>query len=263
MKRLIFALLLGLSLSISARAQYPVLVHSHNDYAQQAPFWLAYALKFNSVECDMFHISGTKFLIGHEKADFSYNQNFDPFFLEPIVRMIRYNGGHAWNDDENRELQLMIDVKSGDIDAFLKALARKLKKYPDAFDRSVNPHACLVVITGGVPAPENFDRYPAFLMFDGNLDKSYTPAQLDRVALFSEYFGNYSQWDGESELSAEDEKTLRTAVEKAHSLGKRIRFWGAPDTVSAWDKFVELGFDFINTDKLVSCSEHLKALVSE
>ncbi len=257
MKRL--ALLLTLALSLSAYAQYPVLIHSHNDYAQQAPFWLAYAVKANSVECDMFHVGGSKFLIGHGTDDFCYNQIFDVWYLDPIVQVIRYNGGHAWNDDENRPLQLLIDVKSGDTDTFLKALCRKLGRYPDVFDPRVNPHACQVVISGNTPAPEDFDRYPAYLLFDSKLSNEYTASQLERVAMFSEYFRNWSSWDGKSELSAGDEQHLKEAVEKAHALGKPIRFWEAPDTQKAWDKFIELGFDYINTDKLVSCTEHLKA----
>lgn len=256
MKRI--ALLLALTLSISAHAQYPVLIHSHNDYAEQAPFWLAYAVKANCVECDMFHVKGTKFLIGHSKDDFSYDQKFDVWYLNPIVQVYRYNGGHAWNDDENRPLQLMIDVKSTEVDVFLKALGKKLSKYPDVFDPSVNPHACHVIISGNRPKPEDYGKYLSFIRFDCNLSEEFTPSQLERVALFSEYFGNWSKWDGKSELSAEDEQRLREAVEKAHALGKPIRFWGAPDTRKTWEKFIELGCDYINTDKLVSCTEYLK-----
>ncbi|MCF0167417.1 MAG: alkaline phosphatase, partial [Bacteroidales bacterium] len=147
MKRTILTALAALMLSLSAQAQYPVYLHSHNDYAKSAPFWMAYSQKVRTVECDMFHIGGTKFLIGHEKSDFSYNQDFDTYYLNPIVQVFRYNGGHAWSDDPNRDIQLMIDIKSDDPDAFIKALVKKLKKYPDVFDRSVNPHACQVIIT--------------------------------------------------------------------------------------------------------------------
>ena len=77
--------MLALAFSIPSRAQYPVLIHSHNDYAQQAPFWLAYAVKANMVECDMFHVGGSKFLIGHGRDDFSYNQIFDVRYPAPTI----------------------------------------------------------------------------------------------------------------------------------------------------------------------------------
>lgn len=38
-----------LTLCAAARAQYPVLIHSHNDYAQLSPFWLAYSQRARTV----------------------------------------------------------------------------------------------------------------------------------------------------------------------------------------------------------------------
>lgn len=258
MKKLIITSLLALSLCISAQAQYPVLIHSHNDYAQQAPFWLAYSQKVRTVECDMFYVGGSKFLVGHTRDDFRYNQSFDKFYLEPIVTVFRQNGGHAWNDDANRELQLMIDIKSDDTEAFMKALVKKLKKYPEVFDKNVNPHACQVIMTGNVPAPQDFDKYPSFIMFDANLDKEYTPAQLERVAEFSEYFGDYSHWNGKGTLVYEEELKVKEAIAKAHALGKPIRFWGGPDTVTSWYTWVNFGIDYINTDNPAKCAEFLR-----
>lgn len=256
----IFIAILSLLSGVFAQAQYPVLLHSHNDYAQQAPFWLAYAVHANTVECDMFHVRVSKFLIGHEVDDFSYNQNFDDFYLKPIVQMMRYNHGQAWNDDADRRLQLMIDIKSGDVDSFMKALVRKLRKYPDVFDPGVNPRACRVIITGNGPSPADFGKYPAFISFDADMSKEYTPAQLERIALFSEYFGNWSKWDGESEPTDDELKGIKDAIDKAHKLGKPIRFWGDPDTPACWDKLIELGADYIGSDKLIMCTEHLKTL---
>ncbi len=258
MKRLFLTSVLMLTISLSSQAQYPIRMHSHNDYAQQAPFWLAYSQKASVVECDMFYVGGTKFMVGHDKEDFRYNQEFDVYYLEPIVRMYKTNGGHAWNDDENRDLQLMIDIKSDDTDAFLKALVQKLQQYPDVFDRSVNPHACQVIITGNMPAPKDFDKYPAILSFDGNLDKEYTPAQLERVAMFSEYFRNYSEWNGKGTLVYKEEQKVKDAIAKAHKLGKPIRFWGGPDTVTSWYTWVNFGIDYINTDNPAKCAEFLK-----
>ncbi|MDO4195218.1 MAG: alkaline phosphatase [Prevotellaceae bacterium] len=257
MKKIFLSLLL-FSSCMMAMAQYPILLHSHNDYAQQAPFWLAYAEKVRTVECDMFYVGGTKFLVGHDKEDMSNNQDFDVYYLEPIVRMYHANNGHAWNDDENRDLQLMIDIKSDDPDAFTKALVKKLKKYPDVFDRSVNPHACQVILTGNRPEPKDFDKYPAIIAFDGELKNEYTAAQLERVALISENFRDYCQWNGKGTLIYDEEVKVKAAIEKAHKMGKQIRFWGGPDTVTSWYTFINFGIDYINTDHPDKCAEFLK-----
>ena len=212
MKRLILTSVLMLTISLSSQAQYPVRMHSHNDYAQQAPFWLAYSQKASVIECDMFYVGGTKFMVGHDKEDFRYNQEFDVYYLEPIVRMYKANGGHAWNDDENRDLQLMIDIKSEDTDAFLKALVQKLQQYPDVFDRSVNPHACQVIITGNRPPVETYPSYPAMISFDGTLDKTYTPEQLAKVWLISECFDDYCQWNGKGTLIYDEEQAVKKVI---------------------------------------------------
>lgn len=259
MKRSIIAAVAALCFCFGAQAQYPALIHSHNDYAQTAPFWLAYSQKAHSIECDVFYMGGSKFLVGHDKKDFVYNQDFDVFYLEPIVRMYRYNGGRAWAGDDTHDLQLMIDIKSDDSDAFLKALVKKLKKYPDVFDSSVNPLACKVVITGNGPAPEDFCKYPAsYISFDGTLDKEYTPEQLQRVALISECLRDYTHWNGKGTLVYEEEVKVRELIAKAHALGKPIRFWSGPDSVTSWYTWINFGVDYINTDNPAKCAEFLK-----
>ncbi|MCF0166988.1 MAG: alkaline phosphatase [Bacteroidales bacterium] len=250
MKKYLFTALAAtwLSLCAQAQAQPQVYIHSHNDYAQSAPFWLAYSQNARSVECDMFHIRGTKFLIGHERSDFSYNQDFDTYYMNPIIQVFGYNGGHPWGDDENREIQLMIDIKSENYDVFLKALGKKLGKYPEVFDRSVNPHACRVVITGNGPMPYEYEKYAKFICFDGGVDRDYTPAQLERLVILNAYFGNYSDWNGRGEMPSEQAAAIRGIIEKAHSMGKPIRIWGTPETANTWLTLIGLGVDYINTD---------------
>lgn len=256
MKKLVYTTLMALCLCSVANAQEQkeILMHSHNDYAQMAPFWLAYSQRAHSVECDMFYVGGSKFLIGHGRDDFSYNQIFDVWYLNPIVQIYRYNHGRAWADDDKNHLQLCIDIKSEDPDAFVKALVKKLRKYPDVFDSSVNPLACRVVVGFN---QKYLDEYP-ILSFDGSIFSEYTPEQLERVALFSEYFGKFSHWDGKSPLPAEDEAKLRDAIDRAHAMGKPIRFWEAPDNETAWNKLIELGADYINTDKPAECRIYLR-----
>ena len=256
MRKYFLALAMVICASASAYAQYPILIHSHNDYQRTAPFYQAYAQRVTSVECDM-HYTGGKFLVAHDLDETNPDVTFDNTYLQPIVRAFKLNGGHAWADDATRPLQLLIDIKSDDPDAFIKALVKKIRKYPEVFDRSVNPVACQVVITGNRPDPSEWYKYPAVIMFDGLIDKDYTPDQLARVALVSECFDDYSQWNGKGTLIYDEEQAVRKVIEKAHAWGKPIRFWGCPDTVSTWYTWINFGIDYINTDHPEICCEFL------
>lgn len=248
---------MAVCLSAAAFAQNDVLIHSHNDYERIAPFYQAYAQKVTSIECDMYHMGGGRFYVSHNLEDARPEINFDNTYCEPIIRAYMLNGGHAWADDPQRPLQLLIDIKSADPDAFLKALVRKLKRHPELFDRRVNPLACQVVITGNRPEPSEWYRYPSFIMFDGLIDKDYTPDQLARVALVSECFGDYSKWKGEGSIAADEEAALRKVIDKAHAWGKPIRFWGCPDNVTTWRTWIDMGIDYLNTDHPERCRGYL------
>jgi len=246
-----------LLLSSGAYAQYPIKIHSHNDYSRTVPFWQAYAQKVGSVECDMYYMGGSEFLVGHNREDLREENTFDALYLEPIVRQYRMNGGHAWADDADRTLQLLIDNKSGEPDIFLRALIKKLKKYPQVFDRSVNPMACQVILTGARPAPEDFCKYPQIIAFDGEVGVDYTPEQLERVAMISTCLGNYADWNGKGTFVIAQEAKVREVIEKVHAMGKEIRFWGGPDTVTSWYTWLNMGIDYINTDHPEMCCEFL------
>ena len=49
-------------------------------------------------------------------------------------------------------------------------------------------------------------------------------------------------------MTESDSKRVKEIIFKAHSFGKPFRFWGTPDSETAWNLFYELGVDFINTD---------------
>jgi alkaline phosphatase len=40
-------------------------------------------------------------------------------------------------------------------------------------------------------------------------------------------------------------------------MGKKIRFWNAPDNLNSWKIFIGLGVDYINTDQVGEISPFL------
>lgn len=238
---------IALLCQIMAYAQRPVLMHSHNDYCRTAPFYEAYSQKASSIEADVFYIDG-ELLVGHDLEDLRPDMNFREMYVEPVVRMFHLNGGRAWKDT-SAPLQLMVELKS-DTEPELSAVIDLLSQYHDVF----NPHAVRVVITGNVPSPNDFSKYPEFITFDGDFNTGYTTDQLRRIALFSTDFGAISKWNGKGNIPSGDLSHINALIDKAHGMGKPIRFWNAPESTDTYQAFLDLGIDYINTDKPAVCA---------
>lgn len=250
-KAIPLSFLSALCFCIGMQAQVSMLIHSHNDYTRDVPFWEAYSAKVSSIEADVFLKGGT-LLVGHESENLTADRTFAKMYLEPIVTVFRSNGGMAWKNSAER-LQLMVEIKSETAPAMRK-LVSMLKKYPDVFNPAVNPEAVRVVITGNVPAPEDFEKYPAWIGFDGLPGVDYTPGQLERVALFSTDFSNYSTWNGKGAFLPAEYRAVEELVGRIHSLGKPLRFWNAPEGVTVYYSFWNMGVDYINTDNPAVCA---------
>ena len=128
------------------------------------PFWQAYAQQVYSIEADVF-LHGGKLLVGHEVEDLSPGMTFEALYVEPLVTLFGRNGGRAWKDS-GEHLQLMVELKSA-TEPTLQAVAALLGRYPEVFDPAVNPEAVRIVVTGRVPAPADFGKYPSYIRFDG------------------------------------------------------------------------------------------------
>ncbi|MDC3239000.1 hypothetical protein OAT74_04365 [Flavobacteriaceae bacterium] len=79
------------------------------------------------------------------------------------------------------------------------------------------------------------------------------------MGLISLSLRKFSNWNGLSDLSFEDEGIIKGIIQKAHTYGKPFRFWATPDTEKAWKTFAQLGVDYINTDKPCQTSNFLNS----
>lgn len=253
MKRILKSWLLAAALCfcVTAAAERPVLIHSHNDYCRRAPFWQAYAQGVYSIEADVFLHDG-RLLVGHDVKDLSPDMTFESLYVEPIVTLFGRNGGRAWKDSDE-QLQLMVELKSA-TEPTLQAVTALLGRYPEVFDPTVNPEAVRIAVTGRVPAPADFGKYPAYVRFDGNWEVDYTPAQLERIALVSADFKDYSQWNGKGSIIPAERVKLEKIIDRAHGWGKPVRFWGAPEGTTVYYTFYDMGIDYINTDRPEVCA---------
>lgn len=251
MKNFLFILFLFLCFRINA--QYSAQnAHSHNDYANKAPFWTAYNAHFGSIGVDVFAVNG-ELIVARTKSETKKGRTLDELYLKPLALRYEQNRNQPWPAGEGK-LQLIIDLKTPPSPT-LDLLVNQLKQYPEVFDRSVNPNAVQVVVTGNnMPKPADFGMYPALIMFDGSLSATYSPEQLERIALYSEPLNMPKN----KSLTAADRTRLEEAIRTVHTLKKKIRFRVSDDTPETWKMLMDLGVDFINTGKISEFSGYLK-----
>ena len=224
--------------------------HSHNDYEQKIPYWMAYDKGFGSIEADIF-LRESELIVAHDEKELKYNRSFRKLYLENIDSCIHKNNGYPYKDS-SRYLQLLIDIKTDSVTT-LDTLMHLLEQFPALIH---NRHIFLV-ITGNRPNPDSFSHYPDYIWFDGVLSRAYTKDQLRKIKMMSDDFHHFSQWHGDGPIPVEDFGKLRVLVAKAHEDHIPVRFWNAPDFSNAWTQLIKLQVDFINTDHIDALANYL------
>jgi alkaline phosphatase len=255
MHKLFPIVFLVLSLSLSAQPkQYTVAnAHSHNDYEKQFPFWNAYSNGFGSIEADIFLLNDELY-VAHDTLQLKFHRTLDSIYLLPLQHCIQKNNGFVYSESK-RQLQLLIDIKT-DAGSTLKKLVEKLKSYPAI----INNHWLKIVITGNRPPPSAFSTYPAYILFDGELNRDYPANALKRIVMMSDNLKLYALWNGVGILPEVDRIKISAAIKKSHQMKKKVRFWNAPDSENAWTQLIKLGVDFINTDNISGLAMFLNKL---
>src|SRR6478752_4140043 len=176
--KLTIAILIVLQTSLFAqKINYTTAnAHSHNNYEQPVIFWEAYNQQFGSIEADIYlSTDSAELWVAHNLRDIeTTKRTLDSLYLRPMLTCIQKNKGYVYAD-HNRSLQLMIDIKTAAVPT-LNKLISVLRKYPELTD---NP-SLKIVISGNRPDPSTYTSWPAFILFDGNIDIKYSEAALSR-----------------------------------------------------------------------------------
>ncbi len=224
-------------------------IHSHNDYKQAIPFWNAYGNGLESIEADIF-LKNNQLYVTHHEDEIKEGHTLESLYLKPLELALSLELGKI------QKLQFLLDLKSEAITT-LAEVVRILEQYPNL---TYHPEITFV-ISGNRPSVEQYTEYPDFIFFDyQTLEFTGNTDIWDKVALISVPFQKFSKWNGKGRLTHTDLELVTTAIAKAHAMKKPFRFWGCPDSKTAWKTFANLGVDFINTDKPFEASNYLSTL---
>ena len=250
--KLIYILINIFFLNASFGQHYNVSnAHSHNDYQNPIPFFTAHEQGFGSIEVDIFYYNDSLF-VGHTFGDIQKKRTLQALYLEPIKNKILVNNGYPYADSV-MPLQLLIDIKT-DPNRTINKLVQILNTYTTI----INANKIKIVITGNRPKANEFKSYPNYIYFDGDLDKDYTTSELNKIGLFSADFTNYSKWNGKDMMVNADYEKIDSIINSTHQKGKKIRFYASPDYLNAWQQFVKLKIDYINTDHIEQLGMYFK-----
>ena len=229
-------------------------IHAHNDYAQPRPFANAYEQRSDFIEADVWLQNGV-LVVSHDKPQ-AGAPTLDSLYLKPIVNLFTQYTDKV-SPARDYTFSLVIDVKDSPAEVLPKLIA-SLQERLTAFNRSANPKAVQIIISGNRPKIDTYLDYPLLLQFDGRPSEVYDDETLKRVALISDNFRSYSRWDGTGDLPDLDREKLKRVIKRAHSDNKPIRFWAIPDTPNAWKQLKKIGVDIINTDKVTEATAFLR-----
>lgn len=234
-------------------------VHSHNDYVQANPFYGAYNANTPSIEADVYLVDGELY-VAHLKKELVIvpERTLRSMYLEPLKKEWDKNGGKPYAD--GTPLWLMVDMKR-DQHASVSRLVEMIETegYLPMFDVENNPNAVKLLVTNLPDIIQNHQEdFPEWLYYDGISNMTLSEKEASKVAMISDKATIYTQWNGEGEMSKEDQDAIRAAVAAAHKIGTTFRLWDFPDCPAAWEMSVRLGLDWINTDKPAEAVAWLK-----
>lgn len=244
----ITALFVLVLLSAKAQTYTPANAHSHNDYLQDVPFLHAYSAGFGAIEADIFNVNGT-LLVAHSDKELKSENTFKKLYLDPIIK--------ALAAEPARKLTLLIDNKQN-YSVIMPLLIKELEPLRKLCTTDKKEGQLLILISGSRPTPNLFSNYPDFIYFDEDLLHVYSKQELKKVGQVSLRYKNYSAWTGVGAIPKADEAKVTHVIDSVHSLGKRIRFWDAPDSPTGWAQLIKMKADIIGTDHIDALAAYLK-----
>lgn len=212
-------------------------MHSHNDYLQARPFWMAYNNRAASIEADIILHNDTLY-VAHEKETIKATDVFEIMYLQPLISALK-------NENDKRSLAILIDIKN-DARKTLDRIVAALDIFVKENKNLLGKHDVKFVISGSRPSPQEYINYPDFIMFDHQNAEDIAQVPMHKVFMMSFSIAGYVKQENGKRLP--DLKKIKALIDIVHEYNKPVRFWGTPDTEEVWLQLSRLGVDYIGTD---------------
>ena len=230
--------------------------HSHNDYTRDRPLFDALKHGFTSIEVDVFLHKG-RMIVTHDDDLLDEKPSIQELYLDPLKKIIMDNGGTVFQNN-NIKLVLMVDLKSEKISTYL-ALREIFDDYLDIIERYDGEHKIhgpvQVLLSGGPPLDLIEKESSRYFYVDGSVDQWAMDYPVELMPRASTNYRNYFKWYGKGEMPQVEEEKLKVLIAKAHNAGRKVRFWGCPNSAVVWKKLLDEGADWINVDDLQGYNE--------
>jgi glycerophosphoryl diester phosphodiesterase len=248
--------------SLAQTAPLPRL-HAHNDYLHARPLEDALEAGACSVEADIHLVDG-KLLVAHDRNKVTSDRSLQSLYLDPLRKRAELNGGRIYPGGP--EFILLVDIK-GDADETWKALKNVLRQYSSILtstrDGNVTARAVRIVLSGNRPRKLVAAEAERFAAIDGELSDLDSDAPADLIPQISAPWIVNFKWRGIGAMSDEDHARLKEIIDKAHAKGRRVRFWGTPESPAFLTALLVAGVDLLNVDDLKAAKSLLLAYSSK
>ncbi len=234
---------------------YRNYAHAHNDYEHARPLFDALDAGFHSVEADIW-LADNAIRVSHGGGTFK--GTLRDLYLDPLRDRVAASGS-VLGDGE--PFTLWLDLKDGSAD-LRQALRNLLEAYPmlSRFeDERVEGGPVTAVLTGDAASKAAFVAGPAprRACRDANAYALDDPDADTRWRYYAIPWSAVAAWNGHGALAEDERHRIGCIVADAHAKGRKVRFYGTPETEAYWAAALDLGVDFLNTDKLIELRAYL------
>lgn len=234
--------------------------HSHNDYKQKKPLYLALENGFTSIEADVFIIHD-KIVVSHTYPIFKKKKTLEELYLKPLEQIVLNNNGKVYAND-TQSLILLIDIKQNAAKTYLY-LQAVLEKYNNILTSLENgivvKRAITIVLSGNKPTEIVQNQNSRFCFIDQALLSIQTDEKNTNLfPMASSKYNSLISWKGKGDIPLSEKEKLKKYVSRAHEQGKKVRLWASPENENVWRLLIDCEVDLINTNKLNELNSFLK-----